>query len=899
MSSLPPLPPGFELESAPPPPPGFVLENAQPSVAESASQTAPTPERPGKLAFLNQGIASGLGALPDLVAVIMNAGIGGANSLFGTEIPTAQMPSTTIGKGMSALGVDVAPPDVQPEGLVENFVAGTGGAAGGLVPFLGLGSMFSKAAGPIASGAGQTIMAPFTQAPTRALAAELAAGGGAGVGMDVADRVAPDSGMAQLVGAIMGGTIGGAGTYLGGQAVKHSPVVGTIIRKVQADLAPFTEAGAMERARNRVTSLAGDPEAAREALNSSEYGFLSPATSTGDERLMALERKVRDSDAPADKRMRDDEARSNAALRKAMQEPGAGGDSAVARQYMQDGLEQDVTGVTQTLDTALGTPQGVETTSTGIRQGSAGARSSAYDDAYAAPIDYAAPSGIQLQELVARVERAAPGTIALANRMMAGEGVQSQQILARIADDGTVSFERLPDTRQFDYITRALNQMARTGDGAGALGGQTDVGRIMSNLSREIRDNLKQANPAYGRALETAATPIGQREALMFGSELLNPSMARDVAADRIAGMTGPERAYAKQGLRAYIDETLANARASLAEPEVGVTQARQAVQRLSAPAVREKIRLLMTPAKPGENLPDGVSGLLPPPDGTPQVDGAAELFAKIDEFAASLDTRRSGPARFANARPGEEIRSLFTAPDPKASAAQLVARANADPTGQALLGVKNGFVDELMRQSQTVNFDAAGQPILSGRALRHAMRDNKISAVAGEVLSPEEMGRIGQIADELSKLETAQGRLPDIGNIMEGQPNSMITMAIRVVAANVGAKAGSGGSSLQTAQMASGRAKKLVEKLTFDKAEGLIHQAVTGDRELFEALLTPADQLTPKQEGRLMNVLTRTAIGTAGGAAGVSAGKDDAETVLPEIVVRPEPSLEDTIMGQ
>lgn len=75
---------------------------------------------------------------------------------------------------------------------------------------------------------------------------------------------------------------------------------------------------------------------------------------------------------------------------------------------------------------------------------------------------------------------------------------------------------------------------------------------------------------------------------------------------------------------------------------------------------------------------------------------------------------------------------------------------------------------------------------------------------------------------------------------------------------------------------------KRMLETLTLDRAEALIRQAVTGDRELFQALLTPASQLSRQQESRLANVLTSTAVGTAGGAAGASVA---------------EPSLEDLIM--
>ncbi|MFP3442116.1 hypothetical protein R0K18_30715, partial [Pantoea sp. SIMBA_133] len=67
---------------------------------------------------------------------------------------------------------------------------------------------------------------------------------------------------------------------------------------------------------------------------------------------------------------------------------------------------------------------------------------------------------------------------------------------------------------------------------------------------------------------------------------------------------------------------------------------------------------------------------------------------------------------------------------------------------------------------------------------------------------------------------------------------------------------------------------QRLLERLTLDKAEALIRQAVTGDKELFEALLTPSGEISRRQERRLVDVLTGAAIGGVSGANAV-AGED------------------------
>ncbi|MAN78373.1 MAG: hypothetical protein CML24_14595 [Rhizobiales bacterium] len=867
----PPQAPGEPLQitvrnSDPPlPPEGFVLDSAP-----GSNEAAAVEPRPHLGAFLNQGFSQGLGLPVDAISGAINAGVSGVNAATGWEIPTIEEPfggSASINRGLNALGFDAAPPDMPPETLMEHIFAGAGGAAGSIGPVGLAGRLMSSTASPMAQAVGNTLTQPFVQTPVRGFASEIAAGAGAGAGMDIADRVAPDNPVASTLGALFGGAAGGAGPYLAWEGVKRTPVVGGSMaagsRLLASEIAPFTEAGALERARSRMAGLVEDPDAAINALNTPTISGLSPAVSTGDRRLMALEQTVRDTDPVIDAIMRDFETGSGQVLRDELTAPAQGVPSTAAREYMETAVQQSVDGLGQTLDQTFGRPLGVNNVSTALRTGSQPARSSAYDAAYAQPIDYASEAGQTLESLIARVERAAPGAIALANRLMAGEGVQSQQIMADIAPDGTVTFTRMPDTRQIDYITRALNQMAASGDGQGAHGGTTDIGRVMGNLARDIRGALGETNPLYGEAVATAATPIQQRNALLFGQDLLKPGTARDVAAERLGDMSEPELAFVRQGVRSQIEETLANVRAAMTNPDVGIREAQQALTQLSSRAVRDKIGMI---------LPE---------------DAAEAFFQRIDETSAMLNSRQSAPLRFANARPNEEIRAIIDAPNPQQAAAQLVAQAANDPSGQALYGLKGAFVDELMARSRTGNFDDTGAPILSGRAMQNALADNRVLAVANNLLSMEERSRFAAIADELVRLETMQGRLPNVGGVMEGEPNSVVSMIAKTLAARMGAQAGRGtsGASLLTANFATQRMQRILDALTLDRAEGLIRDAVAGDRELFELLLTPADRITPQQEGKLAQVLSRPATGTIGGAVATTDGED--------------PRLEDLIMNE
>ena len=270
--------------------------------------------------------------------------------------------------------------------------------------------------------------------------------------------------------------------------------------------------------------------------------------------------------------------------------------------------------VNRALDDALGPPRGIASTTRGLRQGTAAARSDAYGAAYAQPINYASDAGREIESIVSR--RVPPRAIDQANALIRAEGGTTPQILASVADDGSVAFRELPNVRQLDYVTRALNDVAAEADGQGALGGTTNMGRIYGNLSRELRGLMREAVPEYATALDTAAQPIAARNALQMGNRLLSRTITRDDAAEMLSGMSVAERRFVAQGVRAQIDETLANVRRTMTDPNVDARQAVQAIKDLSSQANRDKLRLLL-----GN-------------------DAADALFREMDQNAMALNVR-------------------------------------------------------------------------------------------------------------------------------------------------------------------------------------------------------------------------------------------------------------------
>lgn len=288
------------------------------------------------------------------------------------------------------------------------------------------------------------------------------------------------------------------------------------------------------------------------------------------------------------------------ALDAVIQSPGEGARTALGRiddrasaagQHLRDQLDRSLTG------SSLGAPSTRQFSDTArlqgdIRTATAPARKAVYDAAYAQPIDYASPQGSALLDEIS--PRLPSDAISYANKLMRMNGDKSKQIMASIADDGTVTFTNPPDVRQWDYIKQALDGLAESGDGAGALGGQTRMGSAYQGLARDIRRNLGQAVPEYDYAVNTAGDIIGQVKAIKTGETLLAPRISRAEAEAALEGMSQAERAAVKRGLRQSIDDAVANVRAVASDPNMDAREAYKAYTMLTSQASQDKMKLLL-----------------------------------------------------------------------------------------------------------------------------------------------------------------------------------------------------------------------------------------------------------------------------------------------------------------
>lgn len=408
-------------------------------------------------------------------------------------------------------------------------------------------------------------------------------------GLSLTARLAPNASMLARVGAgaAEGAAMGGAygvGSGEGAEDRTYKGLENAAVGGIMGGAMPVIARGASAAYRNiadrvaasRVAQQTGfQPEVSRMVSN-----VLEADGTLGPQGMANMDR------AGAEAMLADAGPNARSVLDTAIQRGGPGAVS--ARSAIDARVARGSADINSALDGAFGAPEGVETARAAIREGTAGARSGAYNAAYATPIDYAAPHGQAIEGLVK--SRVPASVIHDANRLMRLEGHESKQILAKIAEDGSVVYEKLPDVRQLDYITRALNQAAESGDGAGALGGQTTIGRAYQNLSREIRQNLRTAVPEYGNALDTAADPIRRSQAVQLGSKLLSPSMSRDQVANAVDGMSAAEREALAQGIRSRFDDTLANVTRTVADGDTTAREGIKALKDMSSRASRQKV---------------------------------------------------------------------------------------------------------------------------------------------------------------------------------------------------------------------------------------------------------------------------------------------------------------------
>lgn len=250
--------------------------------------------------------------------------------------------------------------------------------------------------------------------------------------------------------------------------------------------------------------------------------------------------------------------------------------------------------LTDTLDAVLGAPVGVRTAARGISQSTAPMRQKAYQAAYARPIDYASPGGQGIEAVLQRVPpKTLDRAIREANEAMIEAGERNLQIMAKVADDGSVEFVQMPNVRQLDEIKKALGDIAR--QDVDQFGRPSGAGARAARLAGDLRDAAVQAVPEYGRALKLGGDKLQQDAGLDLGRKLLTRNVKLEDVREFVASQPSQEAYDAlRQGLRSSIEDNMSNVRRAISDSNVDARESMAFVKDMSSRANIAKVRLVL-----------------------------------------------------------------------------------------------------------------------------------------------------------------------------------------------------------------------------------------------------------------------------------------------------------------
>jgi hypothetical protein len=286
------------------------------------------------------------------------------------------------------------------------------------------------------------------------------------------------------------------------------------------------------------------------------------------------------------------------------------------------------------MDATLGKPQGIGAAARSIAQRTAPARAAAYKKAYNTPIDYSTGgAGETVLGVLDRIpSRTLNAAIQEANEAMQAQGIRNRQIMASVAPDGKVSFQEMPNVQQLDEIKKALGAVAAKE--VDTFGRSTAAGNRAKGLARDLRDAIADAAPAYKTAVRLGGDKIEADQALDMGRKLFGPAVTREQVRDTMKDASLEAKESARQGVREYIDNTLARVRRSIDEPGEDTTETLRLLNTISTRDAREKLTVILGGDKAARLLRE--------------VDAAGKQFATRAAIATGSATGRREARRAA-----------------------------------------------------------------------------------------------------------------------------------------------------------------------------------------------------------------------------------------------------------
>lgn len=203
----------------------------------------------------------------------------------------------------------------------------------------------------------------------------------------------------------------------------------------------------------------------------------------------------------------------------------------------------------------------------------------------------------------------------------------------------------------------------------------------------------------------------------------------------------------------------------------------------------------------------------------------------------------------------------------------KLINRVSDDVTGEALSGLKAGFIEFALSTARRNQRDIEGRQFISGFALRDALEVPGTRSALNRLLTPDEINRLGIITRDLIRLEKSRGVDVAKGGIISDRPSRVVETIAGITGAAFGRvqtqKLGIGGT-VQIPGIMAQRFRELVNAGVHDPASRLITDSITDEALFRELLMAPIEKTEKKlseKATRRLNAWAAAVLAEHGGA--------------------------------
>lgn len=779
----------------------------------------------GGMQDFNRGLANILGAPVDIANVLLGfAGMGSSKPSMGSE---------SISNMMEGLGM------VRPEGKVESRFMRLMGE--NILPFgglMGAGAKLSTQAPHMLNEFQKSLVSMYQQR-WLAMGAEGTAITAATFGGGIAEDTYPDSRIAGTMGELLGAFSPAAVSL----AVKAVPPVLTKIGKT------LTGRGAESRASERIRSLSGDIDAAHTSLMQDTELNLTPATASGDEGLIALEKAAINADPELALRIAKLNEGNMVVAKKLLSE---GGNPDAVVDYLQS-ISRRAAAEAQVVISRMGSDVDTVVVARVLRTKVEEALKLARNTERELWAKLPKNGDVNVQPVLARYSEI------IKDRTAAADPADIPTFVTALVK--VIGKKKPSLTFMKEFRTRVQHEMSveRAKDAP-----NRNKIRIMGDLESSIFDAVADASPAYADAVAY--------------SRQLNKKFTQ--------GKVGSLLGYERTGeLSTSADGTLDFLMSGNKDDiRTGIRQLKEASPQ-AIPQVKDYIKSTFT------------LQAIDPNSGALNVSNARRFATQnkhiLDEFpdlgimvresirrqrvvdelvgapiGSEISTfirDKSVTSLYLNGTPDEAMHRLVTSRNSQGAGAvmrDMVALTNTDPTGRATNGLKVAFKQYLLRHAES---DTADVGNISGKRFLNML--DGLDSAAKELFTPTELARIKKIGFELRKIEASRSAKEAKGGIISDAPNKIIQIIGGTYAARMGAMAGQGtsGASLRTASIFTREYNSVLGNLTNDKAEQILLKAME-DKKVMNMLLLEITPENMKKVVQMFSTFIATQTATAAG---------------------------------